>query len=207
MTEVAVDKSFRNRRLHSLLGIFPIGLFILEHFFTNSFAIHGAAIYNGKIEFFKELPYLLAIETLFIFLPLLFHGLYGLYIVYTGEPNNLQYGYFRNWMYLVQRVTGVILLFFIGWHVYVTRISALLYGTEVSYQYMAQMFQNPVVFWWMVIGIISASFHFANGIWSFCIVWGITTGPKAQKRMGWITLVLFGVLAIVGIRALLAFHI
>ncbi len=207
MTEIAVDRSFFNRRLHSFLGIFPIGLFILEHFFTNSFAVHGATVYNSKIEFFKELPYLLAIETIFIFLPLLFHGIYGLYIVYTGEPNNLQYGYYRNWMYLIQRVTGVILLFFIGWHVYVTRISALLYGTEVSYQYMAKMFTNPVVFWWMVIGVVSAAFHFANGIWSFCIVWGITVGPKAQKRMGWITLGLFVVLAFVGIRALLAFHI
>lgn len=207
MTEVLKDRSFFNRRLHSFLGIFPIGLFILEHFFTNSFAVHGATVYNGKIEFFQELPYLLAIEMIFIFLPLLFHGLYGLYIVYTGEPNNLQYGYARNWMYLVQRITGVILLFFIGWHVYVTRFSALLYGTEINYQYMAQMLQNPVVFWWMVIGIISAAFHFANGIWSFCIVWGITVGPKAQKRMGWITLGLFVVLAFVGIRALLAFHI
>ncbi len=207
MTEVAVDRSFFNRRLHSFLGIFPIGLFILEHFFTNSFAMHGAAAYDDKIAFFKTLPYLLAIEIIFIFLPLLIHGLYGLYIVYTGDPNNLQYGYGRNWMYLIQRVTGVILLFFIGWHVYVTRISALLYGTEVSYHYMAQMFQNPVIFWWMVIGVISASFHFANGIWSFCIVWGITTGPKSQKRMGWITLGLFVVLAFVGIRALLAFHI
>jgi len=207
MTEIVKDRSFFNRRLHSFLGIFPIGLFILEHFFTNSFAMHGAAVYNGKIEFFKELPYLLAIETLFIFLPLLFHGIYGLYIVYTSEPNNLQYGYGRNWMYLVQRITGVILLFFIGWHVYVTRISALLYGTEVSFQYMAHMFQNPVIFWWMVIGVLSAAFHFANGIWSFCIVWGITVGPKAQKRMGWITLGLFVVLAFVGIRALLAFHI
>jgi len=129
MTEVAVSKDFYIRRIHSLLGIFPIGVFILEHFFTNSFAIHGATVYNGKIEFFKELPYLFLIEFFFIFLPLAAHALYGLYIVFTGEPNNLQYGYYRNWMYLVQRITGVILLFFIGWHVYVTRISALLYHT------------------------------------------------------------------------------
>ena len=199
------DYSFFNRRLHSLLGIFPVGIFLLEHFFTNSFALHGAAVYNDKIAFFQSLPYLLVIETLFIFIPLLIHGIYGLYIVYTGQANQLQYGYYRNWMYMIQRVTGVILIFYIGWHLWTTRISALLFKTEVSFDLMHKMLTSPFVFWWMVIGIVAASFHFANGIWSFSIVWGITTGPKAQKRLGYLTLGLFVILSIVGVKALLAF--
>jgi len=203
--ESVPDNSFFNRRLHSLLGIFPIGLFILEHFFTNSFARMGAAAYNDKIDFFSTLPYLLAIEMVFIFLPLLFHGIYGLYIVYTGQANQLQYGYFRNWMYLVQRVTGVILIFYIGWHVWTTRLSHLLFGTEVSFQLIQGMVANPVIFWWMVIGVVAASFHFANGIWSFCIVWGITIGERAQKRMGYAMLAFAVVLSVVGVNALRAF--
>ena len=57
----------------------------------------------------------------------------------------------------------------------------------------------------MIIGVVCASFHFANGIWSFCIVWGITLGPKAQERLGYATLGLWAVLSFVGVRALYAF--
>ena len=34
------------RRLHSLSGVVPLGLFLLEHFYTNSVATHGAAAFN-----------------------------------------------------------------------------------------------------------------------------------------------------------------
>ncbi len=203
--EAVKDNSFFNRRVHSLLGVIPVGLFLLEHFFTNSFALKGAQSYNDKIAFFESLPYLLAIEVLFIFIPILFHGIYGLYIVYTGQANQLKYGYFRNWMYMVQRVTGVILIFYIGWHVWTTRLSHLLFGTEVSYQLIQNMITNPLILIWMGLGIVAASFHFANGLWSFCIVWGITIGPKAQNRMGWFAMGLWVVLSAVGLNALRAF--
>lgn len=203
--ETVKDNSFFYRRLHSLLGIVPLGLFILEHFFTNSFAMQGAKVFDDKIEFFATLPYLIVIELVFIFIPLLIHGLYGLYIVYTGQANQLQQNHFRNWMYLVQRVTGVILLFYIGWHVWTTRLSALLYGKEVSFDMMHKMVTSPLVFWWMVIGVVCVAIHFANGIWSFCIVWGITIGERAQQRMGYAVLAFAFVLAVVGIIALRAF--
>ncbi len=203
--ETVKDNSFFYRRLHSLLGIVPLGLFILEHFFTNSFAFQGAKVFNDKIEFFATLPYLLAIEIVFIFVPLLLHGLYGLYIVYTGQANQVQQNYFRNWMYLAQRVTGVILVFYIGWHVWTTRLSALFFGKEISFDMMHKMVASPLVFWWMFAGVVLVAFHFANGLWSFSIVWGITIGPKAQKRMGYFTMGLFVVLAVVGVNALRAF--
>lgn len=200
------DYSFFNRRLHSLLGIVPVGLFLLEHFFTNSFALQGATVYNEKIEFFQSLPYLIVIEILFIFLPLLFHGIYGLYIVWTGKSNVLQYpSYWRNWMYLAQRISGVILIFYIGWHLWTTRIGYFVYGTEISYNLISNLIHSPIIFWWMVIGIVSASFHFANGIWSFSIVWGITTGPKAQRNLGVLTIGIWVVLSTVGIIALNGF--
>jgi len=47
------------RKMHSLFGVIPIGLFLLEHLYTNSFATQGAASYNAKIEFLKSLSYVL----------------------------------------------------------------------------------------------------------------------------------------------------
>ncbi|MFN7975646.1 MAG: hypothetical protein U0166_25455 [Acidobacteriota bacterium] len=50
----------------------------------------------------SPLPYLVVIETVTIFLPLLYHGVYGLFISYQGKPNPFALGYPRNWMYTLQ---------------------------------------------------------------------------------------------------------
>jgi len=193
------------RKLHSLMGIIPIGLFLLEHFFTNSFARQGAGVFNEKIKFFQELPYLILIELIFIFLPLLFHGLYGMWIVVTGQSNVLRYNYYRNWFYVIQRASGVITLLYVFWHVYITRLSALLYGTHINFEFMAQQLANPVTMAFYVIGLVAATFHFANGLWGFLVSWGITTGPRAQTVSTWVCAGFFVVLTVVGINALVGF--
>jgi succinate dehydrogenase / fumarate reductase cytochrome b subunit len=57
-----------------------------------------------------------------------------------------------------------------------------------------------------VLGIVSATFHLANGIWSFSIVWGLTVGPKAQRRMMWVSAAVFVILSFIGIRSIQAFR-
>lgn len=200
-----MDKHFLVRRIHSLLGIIPVGLFLLEHLFTNSFALKGAEAFDEKVEFFQSLPYLLPIEIMFIFLPIVFHGVYGLWIYYLGESNVSKYGYFRNWTYLIQRVSGLITFTFIFYHVYVTRLSALFYGMEVSFAGMHESLSNPWIAAFYLIGLVSAVYHFSNGIWAFLISWGITVGPKSQRISAVLCNGLFVILTFVGLNALLAF--
>jgi hypothetical protein len=38
------------KRIHSLLGIMPIGAFVLEHFFSNSYVFQGAERFNKMVE-------------------------------------------------------------------------------------------------------------------------------------------------------------
>ena len=40
------DHSFFWRKLHSLSGIFPVGVFLAEHFWSNSYALVSIAKYN-----------------------------------------------------------------------------------------------------------------------------------------------------------------
>ena len=47
---------FYLRRLHSLSGIFPMGVFLLEHFFGNAFATRGPEAYNRYVEFLLGMP-------------------------------------------------------------------------------------------------------------------------------------------------------
>ena len=179
-----VSASFWLRRLHSLSGIFPIGVFLLEHMFTNSFIVEGPDAYNSKIEFLRSLPYLPVIEIIFIGLPILYHAGYGFYVWFTGKSNLRWYPHAQNYLYALQRWTGLVAFAYILYHVYETRIVNAIYGTEVSFARMQELMQNPVTFWFYVIGLAAVCFHFANGLWGFCVSWGITIGPKAQRVSG-----------------------
>ncbi|MRR52948.1 MAG: succinate dehydrogenase [Deltaproteobacteria bacterium] len=175
--------SFFLRRLHSLTGVLPIGAFLVEHFFTNSFAMFGPEVYNSKIEFFMGLPYILLIEIGLIWVPILFHGLYGMYIVCTGQVNAGSYCFMRNWMYLLQRISGAVALIFIVYHVYATRISGLLTGQHVTFEQVHQSLQNPLILAFYILGIVSASYHLGNGLFGFLITWGIAIGDKTQRAV------------------------
>jgi len=193
------------RKMHSLFGVIPIGLFLLEHLYTNSFATQGAASYNAKIEFLKSLSYVLYIEIFIIILPILLHALYGLYVVYIAKNNVLRYTYYRNWAFYLQRITAVITLVFVLYHLWTLRISAALFGTEITFTTMVEQLSNPGIFVFYVIGLLSATFHFANGLWAFLINWGIAVGVKAQQVLGWVTGILFVILSIMGLQGLFAF--
>ena len=56
-----------------------------------------------------------------------------------------------------------------------------------------------------IVGIVSATFHLSNGLWSFLVSWGITQSTKSQKIATYVTMLIFVVLAIVGVAAILAF--
>ena len=185
-------RSFWLRRFHSLSGVFPIGVFLLEHMFTNSFIVQGPEAYNSKIEFLSSLPYLPVIEIAFIGLPILYHAGYGLTIWYSGKSNLRWYPHTQNYLYVLQRWTGLLALIYILYHVYETRIVNAIYGTEISFARMQELMQNPVTFWFYVAGLAAVCFHFANGLWGFCVSWGITVGPRAQRVAG----IIFGFLGL-----------
>ncbi|ASA97761.1 MULTISPECIES: succinate dehydrogenase cytochrome b558 subunit [Anoxybacillus] len=201
---MAQNREFFYRRLHSLLGVIPVGLFLTQHLVVNHFATRGADAFNKAAAFMEQLPFRYFLEIFVIFLPLLFHAIYGLYIAFTAQNNVSRYGYFRNWMFMLQRLTGIITLIFVVWHVWETRVQAA-FGADVNYDMMANIVANPFMLAFYIVGIVSAVFHFANGLWSFFVSWGITVTPRSQQISTYVTMGIFVALSIVGIRAILAF--
>jgi succinate dehydrogenase / fumarate reductase cytochrome b subunit len=187
-----------------MLGVIPIGIFLLQHLVINHFATGGPESFNKAADFMGNLPFRLVLETVIIYLPILFHAIYGLYIAFTAKNNTTKYGYFRNWMFMLQRVSGVITLIFVAWHVWETRIAAA-FGADVNFQMMETILSTPFMLWFYLIGVISTTFHFANGLWSFFVSWGITVTPRSQVISTYITIGVFIALSIVGVRAILAF--
>lgn len=201
---MAGNREFFNRRLHSLLGVIPVGLFLIQHLVVNQFATRGEEAFNKAAGFMDALPFKIILEVFIIFLPILFHAIYGIYIAFTAKNNTTRYGFFRNWMFMLQRVTGIITLIFVVWHVWETRLAAA-FGAEVNFQMMENILGNPFMLWFYIIGVVSTIFHFANGLWSFAVSWGITVTPRSQMISTYVTIVIFIALSIVGVRTIFAF--
>lgn len=201
------ERHFWLRRLHSLSGIVPVGGFLAFHLYENYSATRGAEHYNQMVRRLQEVPFALALEIAVIAVPLFFHGIYGLFITGTARPNVVGNRYVRNWMYFLQRVTGVVLFAFVIFHLWTTRLVQIRDHESLDlFAVMQASVENPWIYGFYLLGILSATFHLANGIWSFSIVWGLSVGPRAQRRMMYVSAAVFVILSFIGIRSIEAFR-
>lgn len=194
------------KRLHSLTGLIPVGVFIIVHFTLNTFALGGPERYDHMVHGMHKIPIVPALEVIVLLVPIAYHAIYGLVVTFRATSNVGTYGYNRNWMYLWQRVTGIIVLVFIVQHVFTTRIANIVYGTPMDYAFMAGVLSHPVVFAWYVIGVLAAVFHFGNGLWGMAISWGITGSAGSQKVWRWACNLICVMLAIWGVGLLIVFR-
>jgi succinate dehydrogenase / fumarate reductase cytochrome b subunit len=199
--------TFVLRKLHSLLGIIPIGAFLLEHLLSNFEALKGPIANGAQVKFLNGLPMVRVLEWVFIFLPILYHGLYGLWIWLRGKSNVVYYPWAGNWMYTAQRWTGLIAILYIGQHVYRQRFTgiSLPENPYASFHKVQMELQNPVMLAVYVIAMIAICWHFAYGVWLFAAKWGITPGEKARSRFGWVCAALGVVLLGMGLASIWAF--
>ncbi len=186
-------------KTHSLTGIIPIGAFLVVHFSINSLRTVGVWQYQLSIDFINNLPFLFGIEIIFIFIPLLFHSLMGFHLAFSSKSNVMRYNYPRNWMYVLQRWTGAIIFVFLVFHIGTTVVPKIL-GGKAQFEaapFLINIMNDQFSSWdgiaIYMIGILAATFHFANGLWGFCMSFGILVGEKAQRNAS-ILFVLFGLL-------------
>ncbi len=193
------------RKLHSFAGVFPLGIFLCFHMLVNYSANWGSAPYDTMGSFMAHMPYKIALETFIIFLPLLFHAIYGVYLAFTSSVTVGHYTYFRNWRYVFQRVTGIIAFLFVAWHIYGTKLQVELTGVDPSFAMVAGIVDNPIGLVAFALGLLCCVYHFVNGLWTFLITWGITLTPKSQQISEYILIALFFVFAAFSMKALFAF--
>lgn len=188
-------RHFWLRRIHSLLGIM-FGGYVAVHLIVNATGF-WPRIYQMNVDKIHALePMLPLIEILFIFLPLLVHLVYGIYISFAGVsyPTTGHYGFGGNIRYVLQRLSAIILIFFVLYHIvtlhkwgfgqfdaanraYQTTVQAL----KTPY---ASTAANAAIWVFYLLGVWAATFHFANGLWTAAITWGLTTTESAQRRWG-----------------------
>src|SRR6266853_2448264 len=85
--------SFLWHKLHSLSGIVPIGAFLVEHIVSNYETVNGPLAYAQQVKFLNSLPLVRVLEWTFIFIPIIYHGVYGVFIWLRGKSNVVYYPY------------------------------------------------------------------------------------------------------------------
>ena len=195
MSQKESKLEFALRKLQSLSGFLPLCVFLMFHLVANAVIMISPGYYYKFINTMATIPGLIVIELVIIFLPLILHGCMGLYIVLTGRNNPRRYPYFRNWAFLLQRISGVVIFAFLIYHVLTIK-----YGSDHSAATMILSLNAQFNTTWSaifyVIALICVSFHVCNGLWGFAINWGILVGMRAQKVFGYVCIVLFIILLI-----------
>src|SRR5690349_16494784 len=81
-----VRHDFLLRRLHSLSGLIPVGAYMVVHLLTNASVLESAAKFQDNVYTIHSLGRALpVVEWVFIFIPLLFHALFGMVIIASGS--------------------------------------------------------------------------------------------------------------------------
>jgi succinate dehydrogenase / fumarate reductase cytochrome b subunit len=199
--------SYLLRKMHSLMGIIPIGAFLIEHLVSNFEALKGPAAYAAQVKFLNGLPFVRVLEWVFIFLPIAYHAFYGLYIWIRGKSNVVYYPWSGNWMYLAQRWTGLIAFAYIAQHIYRQRFSGVSLPEHpgAAFHKVQVELSNPWMLAIYVIAMIAICWHFSYGIWLFAAKWGITPGTKARKNFGYVCGAFGVVICAVGLASIWAF--
>jgi succinate dehydrogenase / fumarate reductase cytochrome b subunit len=189
------------------------GGYLVVHLIVNATLIQGGAgehdVYQLQVDKIHSLPFLWAVEWAFIFLPIIYHTLYGIWIILTGQPNVANYGYAKNWFYFIQRISGIVIAAFLIFHVLGMRGAfgrSLAFSPEHATASAAAHIHSSWIVGWVVypIGIIASCYHLANGFWTAAITWGLTVSNASQKRFGIVCSGLFVLTLICGFLALIA---
>lgn len=224
---------FLMRRLHSLTGIVPIGVFLIAHLTTNSsilwaralprdaakYADPGVATFQHEVEFINNLPFLILIEIT-LWVSIAFHSILGFVYAVQGKPNTGAYKFQANWRYTLQRLSGYIGIFFIFYHIATLRWGWTFLvpgGVKWSHHHSASTLAAAIrggedftalgvaVALFYFLGVTMLVFHFANGLWTAAITWGITITTAAQRRWGYVCAGLGAALMLAGWSSVIGF--
>lgn len=161
---------FLLRRVHSLTGL-VFGGYLVVHLMINATLAQVGDVYQEQVNKLYSLPFLMGIEWALIFLPIIFHTIYGIWITIKGQPNVNHYGYHRNWQYTLQRMSAMVIVLFLVFHV--LGLKYHLFGTSLSFDHhnatasVHRHMMTSVLIPYVIypIGILASCYHLANGFW------------------------------------------
>jgi succinate dehydrogenase / fumarate reductase cytochrome b subunit len=196
---LASTGSFYRARIASFLAIAPLGIWTVLHLWDNLGAFGGAREWEQAVTGARH-PFHQALIAVVVLLPLLLHTVWGIVRLASSRPNNVRYGNYDNFKYLLQRLSALGLLGFIGAHLWLAWAQPRFVEgrpepfTDISHE-MAHHTPTLVVY---ILGVLAVAYHLANGIQTFAMGQGMVASAAALRRLEWVVYLVFALLLAMG---------
>ena len=198
-----IARDFMLARLGSLFAFLPVGVWTLVHLWNQLAAYSSPEEWQQAVTGHSS-PASEALVFALVLGPLLWHTVWGIIRMLRSRPN-LRIGWFSNLRYIVQRLSAIGLLLFLGAHLYLAWFEPrFIRGhPEVFADISREMrFHTPTLVVY-VLGVLAIAYHLANGLWSFLSMgWGVTVSKSGIAWMERIALLFFFVLLAIGWAAI-----
>ncbi len=116
-TAPKIDGAYLRARLGSFLAVMPLGMWVLLHLWNNLAAFRSAQAWQTQVTEYSH-PLAQFGTLLLVLLPLALHTIWGIRRLASTKPNIVRYGFFANLKYIVQRLSAIGLLLFLGAHLW-----------------------------------------------------------------------------------------
>lgn len=192
-----VDGTFIRSRLGSFLAVVPLSIWTIDHLWNNLAAFKGAEAWQSQVTEYAH-PIAFVVSSLVALLPLALHTIWGIGRLRTTTVNVARYPYFNNLKYVLQRVSAVGVLLFLGAHIWLAMLHPrLVVGRPEPFADIAnEMAHHTPTLIVYTLGILGISYHLANGLHTFAMGWGIATSRRGLRKLQGIVWVVFlGLLA------------
>jgi succinate dehydrogenase / fumarate reductase cytochrome b subunit len=161
----ALAARFLRARLGTVLAIVPLGVWTVLHLWNNLGAFAGAEEWERRVVHYSS-PLSQALVLALVLGPLLYHTLWGLGRIGISRPNNLAYREYANLKFLLQRLSALGVLLFLGAHLWLALLKPRL--VEGHAEHFAELaremrFHGPTLVVYL-LGTLGVSYHLANGL-------------------------------------------
>ena len=180
--------SSRLRRLHTLTGVGPLGLFLLVHLGSTHRAVAGPEAFARGRAWIADAHSLHALGSALVLGLLAFHAGYGLVrLVRTPSPS-LRLAPPADWYRATHRAAGLVTLGFVGVHLVQLRLPLLrgALSPEGLYPALEAVLGTPGGYALHLVGLSAVVYHFAYGLWQAGNTWGVTTRPEARRQSAFV---------------------
>ena len=183
----------RWQALFSVSGVVPLGAFLLLHLWTASALLSSHAAYDRQVGSLHGGPVLGLLTVVLILAPLAFHAGYGVWRWVHRPPTGADaappHAYESDLMLLLERISGVVVLAFVGAHFWETELQTWTgelavgsYSTKLVEHLSSTRSGIPWVALGYLVGIAATVLHLVNGLTSFSTRWGLTPDRRSQRR-------------------------
>ncbi|MCK8497762.1 succinate dehydrogenase [Myxococcus fulvus] len=204
---VATKTPLLKSRLGSFLAVVPLSFWVVNHLWDNLSAFNGGDAWQKSVTTYSN-PYAQALTFIIVMLPLLFHTGWGLVRLFSFRPNNNRYNNYGNFKYILQRLSAVGVLAFLGAHIWLAFLRPrLLLGHPELFEDIAREmhFHGPTLVVYL-LGTLGTAYHLANGLQGFAMGWGLLGSERAMRRFEPVSILIFLLLTAMSWSAIYALY-